>query len=422
MSPMTNKNYCFVVPRFFEGLAGGAETLLGSLAKQLAARGAQVELLATCARDNRTWENEFPPGESSLDGVRLIRFPVDARDLSRWVPIQCAIHDGKRVSFEEQLTWMQESVNSSEMYRYIARYGCAFDAIFFGPYLFGTTFWGSQIHPQRSVLVPCLHDESYAYLDLIAAMFRGVRGCLFNSVPEMELARSIYGDIKGGVVGMSFDSISTTEVESLNSYLDDSAPYILYLGRKEMGKNAHLLIDFFSEIKDLGLVDPKLKLVILGGGSFSDLHRDCALSRGDIVDLPHLSEIDKRRLLKNALMLCQPSVNESFSIVLMEAWIMGAPVAVHGDCAVTKHHVDESRGGLYISTPGDLAGVVKFFMEDATRRAEWAERGRAYVEREFSEEAVIGRFNCVVEELFRGNELFQGEGECVSYPERQVRG
>jgi glycosyltransferase involved in cell wall biosynthesis len=94
----------------------------------------------------------------------------------------------------------------------------------------------------------------------------------------------------------------------------------------------------------------------------------------------------------------------------MEAWMLGTPVAVHGDCAVTKHHVDESRGGLYISTPSDLAGVVRFFMEDEGRRAEWARRGREYVEREFSEQSVMRRFHSVVEDLFN-----DAEG-CASYP------
>jgi len=55
MVEMTSRRFCFVVPRFFEGIAGGAETLMGALALKLHERGDYVELLATCARDNRTW-------------------------------------------------------------------------------------------------------------------------------------------------------------------------------------------------------------------------------------------------------------------------------------------------------------------------------------------------------------------------------
>lgn len=393
---MSQKRFCFVVPRFFEGIAGGAETLLGALAAKLHERGDYVELLATCARDNRTWHNELPAGASTVAGMRLVRFPVDERDLETWVPVQCAIHDGKSVSLADQLKWMQESVNSSELYRYIAEHGESFDRIFFGPYLFGTTFWGSQIHPSKSVLVPCLHDEAYAYLDVIAAMFRNVRGSLFNAAPEMELARSLYGDIQGGVVGMGFQPPTLYDIGDLEPYFEEQFPYILYLGRKEMGKNAHVLIDYFCEAKGSGSIDSGVKLVILGGGSFSDLHRDDSLSRGDVVDLPHLSEREKQRLLRHALFLCQPSVNESFSIVLMEAWMVGTPVVVHGECAVTKHHVLQSGGGLYLSSSNDLAGVTRYFMEDSERRAEFADRGRGYVEREFSWQSVLERFDQVV--------------------------
>jgi glycosyltransferase involved in cell wall biosynthesis len=396
---MSFKRYCFVVPRYFEGLAGGAETLLGALATKLAERGHDIELLATCAKDNRTWLNEFPPGESALHGVRLKRFLVDDRSLDRWIPIQVAIHQGKNVSYEEQLTWMQESVNSSAMYRYIAEHGESFDAIFFGPYLFGTTFWGSQIHPHKSILVPCLHDEAYAYLDLIAAMFRNVRGCLFNAEPEMHLARSLYGEIPGGVVGLGFEPPTPEYVAGLEPYFSEPFPYLLYLGRKEMGKNAQVLIDYFCQAKGLGLLPDELRLVVLGGGSFSDLHRMEALERSDIIDLPHLSERDKQRVLRHALCLAQPSLNESFSIVLMEAWMVGTPVIVHGECPVTKHHVLESGGGLYFSSMSDLAGVVRYLISEHGARGEFAERGANYIQKHYTWEAVLSRFEEVVGQI-----------------------
>ncbi len=396
---MSSKRYCFVVPRYFEGLAGGAETLLGALAVKLAECGHDIELLATCAKDNRTWANEFPAGESTLHGVRLKRFAVDERALDRWVPVQVAIHEGKNVSYDDQLLWMQESVNSSAMYRYIAEHGESFEAIFFGPYLFGTTFWGSQIHPHKSVLVPCLHDEAYAYLDSIAAMFRSVRGCLFNAEPEMHLARSLYGEIRGGVVGLGFEPPSAEYVAALEPYFSESFPYLLYLGRKEMGKNAQVLIDYFCQAKGLGLLPQELRLVVLGGGSFSDLHRAEALERGDVIDLPHLSERDKQRVLKHALCLAQPSLNESFSIVLMEAWMVGTPVIVHGECPVTKHHVLESGGGLYFSSMSDLAGVVRYLMAEGLRRDAFAVRGLEYVREQYGWDAVARRFEAVVRNL-----------------------
>lgn len=400
---MNLRRYCFVVPRYFEGIAGGAETLMGELARQLAKRGDSVELLATCAKDNRTWANELPEGESIVDGMKVTRFAVNQRDLDAWIPIQVAIHEGQTVDVDQQLLWMRESVNSDSMYQHIKKNRDSFDLFFFGPYLFGSTFWGTMIHPDKSVLIPCLHDEAYAYLEVIASMFRGVRGCLFNAEPEMQLARSLYGEIPGGVVGMGFSRSAPRAPDESNeaSMFEELGknPYILYLGRKEMGKNVHLLIDYFTEAKRDGLIPQEMRLAVLGGGSFSDLHRAEALERDDIIDLPHVSEEQKRRIITNSFFLCQPSTNESFSIVLMEAWMVGVPVVVHGECAVTRHHVVESAGGLYFSSPGDLAGVIRYMWENPAARVNFAARGASYVEREYSWQAVLSRFDNTVRSL-----------------------
>lgn len=396
---MSRKSYCFVPPRYFQGIAGGAETLMGSIARRLQARGDLVEIVTTCARDNRTWNNELPAGEDLVDGLKVTRFSVDERNLEAWIPFQVAIAESRGVAPVDQLTWMAESVNSKALYSYLVSNSDRFDQIFFGPYLFGTTFWGSMLNPKKSILIPCLHDESYAYLDVIASMFRQVKGCLFNAAPEMHLARSLYGDIPGDVVGMGFEPPAMKDVEKLTPYFSDGAPYILYLGRKETGKNVHVLIDYFCTAKDNGAIPANVKLAILGGGSFSDLHRPKALERGDVVDLPHLSEEEKQRLLRHALYLCQPSTNESFSIVIMEAWMVGTPSVVHGQCAVTRHHVLESRGGLYFLCWQDLAAVTKFYLENPAVRAQHAASGRRYVEREYSWDAVMERFDGAVSKL-----------------------
>jgi glycosyltransferase involved in cell wall biosynthesis len=393
------RRYAFVLPRYFPGLAGGAETLLFGIAQRLHARGDSVQILTTCARDNRTWENVFPEGEERIEGLPAIRFAVDPRDLDTWVPIHIAMHEGMPVGSEEQLLWMEHSVNSRAMYQYLATEGERFDLIVLGPYLLGTTFWGGLVHPHKSILVPCLHDEGAAYQDVIASMFRQFAGCIFNAEPEMHFAESLYGTVRGGVVGMGFEPPSEEEVATLEPYFTDDQPYILYLGRKETGKNVHRLIDYFCEAKDNGLIPENVKLVVLGGGSFEDLHRPKALSRADIVDLPHLSERDKQRVIRHALYLMQPSTNESFSIVLMEAWMLKTPVVVHAQCAVTRHHVMQSGGGLYCSSPEDLAGVTQYFLQSPDVRKMHGEAGYDYVVREYSWEAVMDRFDRVVGEI-----------------------
>ena len=77
-----------------------------------------------------------------------------------------------------------------------------------GPYLFGLIYHASCVHPEKTYLVPCLHDEAFAYLDVFKGMFHSVAGYLFNAEPERELAVRLYGNLPGKshVVGMGIDA------------------------------------------------------------------------------------------------------------------------------------------------------------------------------------------------------------------------
>ncbi|MCB0353938.1 MAG: hypothetical protein KDD64_10450, partial [Bdellovibrionales bacterium] len=175
-----SKPLAFVLPRFGAGVVGGAEALVGALAEKLKTSGVKVEILTTCARDNRTWENEFSPGESVEDGIVVRRFPVDDRDLDLWIPLQIRLSEGMGLSLDEELTWMEHSVNSTALYSFLREHVSRYRAFIFAPYLFGTTFWGVHLVPERAVLLPCLHDECYAYTAVVRSEFRNARGIIFN--------------------------------------------------------------------------------------------------------------------------------------------------------------------------------------------------------------------------------------------------
>ncbi|WKZ56595.1 MAG: glycosyltransferase [Bdellovibrionota bacterium] len=385
---LRRSRFLFVVPRFGDEIGGGAETLVGCLAKALSQHGIEVEVWATCAQDHRTWQNAYPAGRNSAHGVPVERFTVDSRNLDLWVPLQLRIADGVALTIDEELTWMEQFVNSQALYAALQDRGAGFDAIFFAPYMFATTFWGAQIHPQRSYLIPCLHNEPYAYLQLMRVLFRTVRGCIFNAAAERVLAERIYGPLRGAEVGMGFHA----ECQVVSEGRPLAAPYLLYLGRKEGGKNLPLLARYFLAAKDGGLLPGDLRLVILGGGSLDDCGLGYLRTRDDIVDVPQAPEEDKRRYIEHAIALCQPSLNESFSIVLMEAWLRGTPVLVHGDCAVTTEHVAASCGGAYFRNFAEFVGAVLTLSEDGALRSALGQRGRQYVVTKYSWDAVLDRF------------------------------
>ncbi len=115
------------------------------------------------------------------------------------------------------------------------------------------------------------------------------------------------------------------------------------------------------------------------------------------------------RIIKNALALVQPSTNESFSIVLMEAWRLGVPVVVHGLCSVTKEHVEHSGGGLFFSDLDDFIGVMDRIISDAPPREAMGRSGKQYVAQEYSWPVVLKRFYSVVDQIFEERETQNGE-------------
>ncbi len=386
------KKIAAILPRYGKNLGGGAEALTRSLLLALADESKhlgqfdvrRIEVWTTCAKDHRTWENAHAPGVTEEDGFLVRRFPVDDRDLETFIRSEHAIAAARPLTVEEQLNWLASGVNSKSLYAHIAAAAPEFDALLFAPYLFPTSFWGSLIAPEKSYLIPCLHNEAYAYLEVFRVVFQRVAGLLFNAGPEQELAEQIFGEelirSKGTVVGMGFETPSKAENRGL------PVKYLLYSGRKEQGKNLDKLLNWFPALRSRF---PDLELLLIGSGSIEFMKE---LPDG-VKDLGFVSEEEKATAMAGAIALCQPSQNESFSIVLMEAWQQGTPVLVHADCAVTADHAIRSNGGLTFRSESELVGGVSELLESVELRDALGNAGRKYVAEVYAWPAVMGRLS-----------------------------
>jgi glycosyltransferase involved in cell wall biosynthesis len=105
-----------------------------------------------------------------------------------------------------------------------------------------------------------------------------------------------------------------------------------------------------------------------------------------------LSSQDLRDAYAAATIVCQPSLVESFSLVLMEAWLAQTPVLVHGDCPVTVDHVRQSRGGLYYRSATEFRAVLDWLLERREVCEHMGASGRAYVLSHYGWPAVLRRF------------------------------
>ena len=395
-APATSRRprLAFVVPRYGPDVVGGAETLVRGLAEHLAAAGGAVEVLTTCARDHLSWKNELPAGTTREAGVVVRRFPVRVRDTRRHAWLQQRILRGSRLRPKEEARWVTESVGSAELFDHLAQRAPDYDLVCFAPYLFGTTLGGVPLVPGRAVLIPCLHDEPFAHLGVVRDAFQACRGFIFNSPPEAALAEKLYGigDRPAGVVGLGFDPPPPADPAAFRRRYGLEGPLLVYLGRKETGKNVPLLIEYALRYRAVRHAD--LTLVLAGDGPVT-----VPADTPGVRDLGYLDLAAKTAAYAAAAVVCQPSVNESFSIVLMEAWLAETPVLVHARCPVTTHHVFQSGGGLAFDGFYEFAEALDLLLEDGARRQRLGRQGRAYVEAEYSWPAVTARLRETLERL-----------------------
>ncbi|HSD27030.1 MAG TPA: glycosyltransferase family 4 protein, partial [Vicinamibacteria bacterium] len=366
----------FVAPWYGRDIAGGAEAECRATARALRDRGVPVEILTTCARDHASpWADHHPDGVTEEDGFVVRRFKVRPRDPERYGRLQWRLsHGGTLTSFEEE-DFVRDSVNSNDLYAYLGgerdRYWYAFI-----PYCFGTTWEGALVAPERSLLIPCLHDEPFAQLKWTRRILRAVRAVCFHVPAERALAESLAGADaeRFHLVGEGVDAPPPGDGARFRRTHRVLDPFLLYAGRKAAEKNTPLLVEYFARYK---LTHPgsRVKLLLIGSGGVRIPGRLSA----DILDLGFIPLQDKADAYAAALALCQPSLLESFSLVMMEAWLAGAPSLVHGRCAVTRDHCLASNGGLFFEDYFEFVEALELLARDEALRQRMGEAGRAYV-------------------------------------------
>ncbi len=378
----------FAAPRFSpEGVVGGAETLIRNLALISAEAGHEVELLSTCATDHFTWANSRKAGSERFEGITVRYFPVDeGRDAETYLRIQSRIDRWIVPSKADQELWANNGVRSSELIRWLEQEADSFDAILAGPYLFGITLDISKVAPEKTWLIPCLHDEPFSRLDIIAEAFQRVCGCIYNAAPEQELAEALYDlkDHRGEVVGMELPAFEADpNAFATRHHLNE--PYVLYCGRREGGKNTPLLLEYMALYTERRPNAPRL--VFCGSGEYQTPRG----LEGRILDAGFVSESEKREAMAGAALFIHPSVNESFGIVLMEAWLAGTPALVHAGSEVLRWQCQSSGGGLWFKDYPEFECAMDLLLNRTDLQQQLGQAGGAHVRNTYNREAIQTR-------------------------------
>jgi glycosyltransferase involved in cell wall biosynthesis len=401
------KPLAIVTPWFGKDLKGGAEQQAWQIAARLADRGHEVEVLTTCCRSFQdNWAvNYFKPGLTKDQGMKIRRFQVDRRNRDAFDQsnsLMLGLEPSKLkpgvspVSIEGAELFCSGNINSTQLIKYLKKNHDQYQSFFFIPYLYGPILRGLSVVANHAFLQPCLHDEVYAYLPQVANIFHDAKGLLFISEGEYQLAIKLYGPgiiAKSTVVGAGIESGQCYDdtLDTVANLSVKNEQFILCLGRRDSTKNTDLLVRAYVAFKKKH-PESVLKLVLAGPGdiSFDD-------SAQGLIDLGLVTEIEKEALLANCLALFQPSRNESYSRVIMEAWFYGRPVAVHQKCLATAIATENAKGGWLAGTEIEWTELfIKIDQLPKEQLTQYGSNGQAYMKESAAWDKVIERYEHVL--------------------------
>ena len=376
----------FVVQRYGTEVVGGAELHCRWVAEHVAARH-EVEVLTTTATDYLSWANVLPPGVSRVNGVAVRRFPV-ARERREDVFFPVA----NRVCFfdhtdEDERLWLEEhGPVVPGLLDHLRRHEADYDAIVFFSYRYWTTYFGVQVAPAKSLLVPTAEHDRVIYLRLFREFFRLPAAVVFNTPEERDLIERATGNegLRGEVVGTGIERPAVVPVDEVAPRLDLLGDYLVYVGRIEPEKGCAVMIDHF--LRWQRETRAAATLALFGRSTMTFSENAHVRLMGVVPDGEKLAAIARSRGL------LMPSRHESLSMVVLEAWMMGRPVLVNGDCEVLRGQVLRADGGLYYRRYEEFAAAMDLLVSDRALGDRLGRQGRDFFEANYSWDRVMEKY------------------------------
>jgi glycosyltransferase involved in cell wall biosynthesis/SAM-dependent methyltransferase len=258
-------------------------------------------------------------------------------------------------------------------------------------YFGGSTHRLSGVVPAKTIIHPFIHDEPQLYHPVMRDLFAGSRGVICNSLAEVALAAKA----PLGLLPTSCRPIGNGV--AMLGRCDPTLParrfrkrHLLYIGRLIPEKNLFTLIDWIDRYNNENPAEPPLELHMIGTGPLSEDPR--IKDRTYIHCLGRLPEEIKEHYLRDLLALVQPSLLESFSLVMLEAWAQKTPVIVHADCLATRLQVQQASGGFAVRDAAEFRRVVDSLVHHMELAGHLGESGQQYALTNFRWDRVVARF------------------------------
>ncbi|MGA2820183.1 MAG: glycosyltransferase [Anaerolineales bacterium] len=181
-------------------------------------------------------------------------------------------------------------------------------------------------------------------------------------------------------------------VERARGQLRPRPPTLLYVGSLSDRKGVALLLEAFARVAG---EMPQARLILAGSGPLRP-QLESQASRGGYRDrvefLGFVEPGSLPRVFADADVLALPSLEDTFGVVVVEAWTSGLPV-VCSQYAGVCDYVTEGKDGFVVNPERteEMAGKILALLRDPDLRGSFAAQGQALADR-FDAHAVAERF------------------------------
>ena len=372
---------------------GGAERLLQAVSERLAARGHGVTVLTLdCAsqRDFGSRTGAGLPARERINGVEVVRVHPGGSPLLALHEWWIARRGGWRTASwllgeEFDYHWGRPSGFST----LIPLLRLPADIVATVNWCFGVPYWSRfplLLRRVPQVAVPILHiDRPWAQRAVYRPMFRACDAAIALTEAEAEHVRGA-GVADVAVAGGGVDPERFTDRNGASirrRYGLGDAPVVGFVGRQDHLKGVPTLIDAMQLV---WRETPDVVLLLAGPGAHRDDHVTARLAalapheRAQVLLLDDFPDVLGPSIIDACDLLAQPSVEEAFGLVLVEAWMCGKPV-IGADIAATRSLIEQGQDGWIVAPfdPAALAARILGLLADPAQRTAFGARGRAKV-------------------------------------------
>jgi glycosyltransferase involved in cell wall biosynthesis len=415
--------FAFITPRYGADVGGGEAHACRLLAEQVCMRH-DVDVLTTCARDHRTWKNEYSEGSDRVRGVLVRRFGVSlVPDHIAFESLSRRLQTSPR-SRAEELEWVRlHGPWSPGLMEYLKRTCRSYDVLVFFGLWHPLTVHGLESAPERSVLFPYLHLQPALRFGLWADVVKSARAIGYFSDSERRLVHAFVGvrPQNEEIIGIGIDpppqqsyprhqqdpADVIVDEDSADEDAGEGAPgeyldgrgvpfrrrhrlygtFALYGGRVESDNGCEEMLEYFDSY---AASDPEMALVLMGvkmmkvpeehylrhAGVLPDRERMTAFEAADVTIAPASDDL-----------LAQP---------LLESLAVGTPVLACARNPAAVEHCRRAGAGLYYANRDEFVAALTSLKNNRHLRERLGANGRAYIRHHHRWDGVLGRFDRLI--------------------------